>query len=107
MGPAVRQLLTAAFLYAPIVALSVLAGFAISWWVPGIFAAVAGAVVGWAVLYRRRLRRLQRDRDAMRAHEERAYRRAVQWSKIGGLLVAGMLVLLAVVTFVVVIIERV
>lgn len=107
MAPAVRQLLTAAFLYAPIVALSVLAGFAISWWVPGIFAAVSGLVVGWAVLYRRWLRKLQRDPNAMRAHEERTYRRAVQWSKIGGLLFAGMMILLAVVTFVVVIVERV
>ena len=107
MAPTVRQLLTAAFLYAPIVALSALVGFAISWWVPGIFAAVSGMVAAWAVLYRRWLRRLQRDRDAIRAYEERTYRRAVRWSKIGGLLFAGMMILLAVVTFVVVIVERV
>jgi UPF0716 family protein affecting phage T7 exclusion len=89
VAPPVRRLLPAAFLWAPIVALYVLVGFAIGWWVPAIFAVVSAVVVGWAVVYRRRLRRLRSYPAAMRAHEERAYRRAVQWAKIGGLLVAG------------------
>jgi hypothetical protein len=107
VAPPVRQLLTAAFLWAPMVALYVLVGFAIGWWVPLIFAAVSGLVVAWALVYRRRLRRLRRDPEAMRAHEERLYRFTVQWAKIWGLLLAAMLIFLVAVALVVVIVERV
>lgn len=106
MAPPVRQLLTAAFLYAPVVAVYVLVGFAFSWWIPAIFAVVSAVVAAWAVVYRRRLRRLRADPDAMRAHEERAYRRTVQWAKVGGLLVAAVMILLVVFALVVVIVER-
>jgi len=103
----VRGLLTAAFLWAPVVADYVLVGFAISWWIPAIFAVLLAVVVAWAVVYRRRLRKLRSDPDAMRAHEERAYRFTVRWAKIWGLLFAGLMTFIAVIVFVVVIVERV
>jgi hypothetical protein len=52
-----RQVLITAYLWAPFVALLVLIGFAFGWWLPAIFAAVFAVLLGWAVFYRRRLRR--------------------------------------------------
>jgi MFS superfamily sulfate permease-like transporter len=102
----VRRLLPAAFQLAPVVAVYVLLGFALSWWIPVIFAIVSAVIVGWAVVYRRRLRRLRRDPDAMQAHEERIYRFSVRWAKIWGLLVAGMMIFLVVLAVVLLVAER-
>jgi hypothetical protein len=63
--------------------------------------------VAWAVVYRRRLRRLRRNPEAMRAHEERTYRLTVRWAKIWGLLLAATMIFIFVVALVVVIVERV
>ena len=106
MATRVRRLLPAAFQLAPVVAVYVLLGFAISWWIPAIFTVLSGIVTGWAVFYRRRLRRLRADPDAMRAYDERAYRRSVRWMKIWGLSFAGMMMFLFVLALVVLIVER-
>jgi hypothetical protein len=89
------------------IAVYVLLGFALSWWLPAIFAAGSAVLVGWALVYRRRLRRLGSDPDAILAHEEQAYGRAVRWSKVWGLLFAGMMIFLVVFALVVVIAEHV
>jgi hypothetical protein len=62
--PSIRQVLVTAYLWAPFVALCVLIGFALEWWMPAILVAVAAVVAGWAVFYRRRLRRLRSGPDA-------------------------------------------
>jgi ABC-type protease/lipase transport system fused ATPase/permease subunit len=102
----VRRLLPATFLWAPVVVLYVLVGFAVGWWVPVIFAVVSAVIVGWAVVYRRRLRRLRTDPDAMRAHDEWAYRRSVRRVKIWGLSLTGMMMFLMVLALVVLIAQR-
>jgi ABC-type protease/lipase transport system fused ATPase/permease subunit len=107
VAPVTRQLLIAAFLWAPVIAVYVLLGYALSWWLPAIWAAGSAVFIGLALVYRRRLRRLRSDPDAMRAHEEQAYRRAVRWSKVWGLLFAGMMMFLVVFVLVVVIAEHV
>jgi MFS superfamily sulfate permease-like transporter len=103
----VRRLLPAALQLAPFVAVCVLFGFVVGWWVPVIFAVVCAVVVGWAVVYRRRLRRLQSHPDAMRAHEERMYWFSVRWAKIWGLLLAGMMIFLVVLAVALLVAERV
>ena len=107
MATPVRRLLPAAFQLAPFVAVYILLGFVVGWWVPVIFGVVCAVVVGWAIVYRRRLRRLRSDPDAMRAHEERMNRFLVRWAKIWGLLLAGMMISLLVLAVVLLVAERV
>jgi hypothetical protein len=101
-----RGLLVAAFLYAPAIGLCVLLGFALGWWFPAVVAAGSAILIGWALIYRRRLRRLPSDPDARRAREERIYRRSVRWVKIWGLSFVGMMMFLFVLALVVLVVER-
>ena len=101
-----RQVLTAAFLWSPVIALWVLNGFAFGWWLPTVLAAGTAILVFWAVIYRRRLRRVPPDLDARRAHEEGVYRRSVRWTKIWGLSLTGMMIFLVVLALVILIVDR-
>jgi ABC-type protease/lipase transport system fused ATPase/permease subunit len=101
----IRGIVTAAYVWAPAIAIYVLLGFAVGWWFPTIIVAAYAILIAWALVYRRRRKR-DVDSAARRAHEEQVYRRSVRWVKIWGLLLAGMMLALLVLALVVVVVER-
>jgi ABC-type protease/lipase transport system fused ATPase/permease subunit len=105
VAPPIRRLVTAAYVWAPVIAIYVLLGFAVGWWFPTILVAAYAILIAWALVYRRRRRR-DLDTHAGRARAEQVYRRSVRWLKIWGLLLAGMMLALLVLALVVVVVQR-
>jgi hypothetical protein len=102
-GHAARALV----LWTPIIAVWVLAGFAVGWWVAAVITGFSALVMVLAYVYGRRVRhRFEHDPSARQEHAARAEQRLVRWARWYGLGMAGMMMLMLVLLIIAVALAR-